>query len=298
MKEIKSVSEYCDGNILVIPEALFGLKDVTVLHRNSSSVILYKNLEDDLVDVEFHTKSPCVIYIENGCEVITTADNNTYELPENTVVALPEGVNLHSDFVHSTTSLKAYLFFFDGNVINEYLAIRGDYNDNNVNEPFVCEVKDSIIFNAYFNSIKALYKSRDACKELFELKMIEFLHLLDMQSNGFVDNLKSNSTPPPKRNIIRLASKHIDSRLTVSDLANLSGRSISSFNRDFKKAFNIPPKRWLTERRMEVAKALIQNNRCSVTDVAIRLGYDNISNFIKLFKATYGITPKQFIQRL
>ncbi len=296
MKEVKSVSEYCDDNILVIPEALGGLKDVTVLHRHSGSAIFYKSLEEDLVDVEFYTKSPCVVYIERGCEVITTADNKTYTLSEDTAVVLPAGVNLHSDFVRSTDSLKAYLLFFDDKMVNEYLAVQGDNTERTVGEVFVCDLKGGTAFRLFFDSIKALHREQGACKALFDVKMLEFLHLLDMKSHGIVANLKVHSTPDSKRNIIRLMNKHAASKLSVSDLANLSGRSISSFNRDFKTVFDMPPKRWLTERRMEVAKELLEQSGSSVTDVAMQLGYENVSHFIKMFKEKHGVTPKKFIQ--
>ena len=72
---MKTVAEYSENNILVIPQSLFSMTDVVPLLHDGNSAIFYKNLEHDLVDVEFYTNTPCIIYIENGQETITTSEN-------------------------------------------------------------------------------------------------------------------------------------------------------------------------------------------------------------------------------
>ncbi|AYL96899.1 helix-turn-helix domain-containing protein [Mucilaginibacter celer] len=47
------------------------------------------------------------------------------------------------------------------------------------------------------------------------------------------------------------------------------------------------------EKIMEIAKALLQENRISVAQIAGRLTFDP-SNFTKFFKRFEGITPKQY----
>jgi len=83
-----------------------------------------------------------------------------------------------------------------------------------------------------------------------------------------------------------------DKNLTVADFASLSGRSLSSFNRDFKRKYGKPPKQWLIENRMIKAAQLLENGS-SVTNCALDVGYSNTSHFIKSYKSMHGKTPSE-----
>lgn len=89
---------------------------------------------------------------------------------------------------------------------------------------------------------------------------------------------------------------HALSPLTVQDFAHLTGRSLSTFTRDFKSLYGMPPKQWLTSYRLAFAKSQLSNPGyvSSVTELAAELGYQNTSHFISAFKVQYGVTPKQY----
>ena len=85
---------------------------------------------------------------------------------------------------------------------------------------------------------------------------------------------------------------HFDKNLTVADFAALSGRSLSSFNREFKAQFSTTPKQWLIEKKMHKAHSLLTQEH-TVTQVAFDVGYSNVSHFIKAYKSIYKQTPKE-----
>jgi len=295
MKSKQTVFEYSKDNILVIPQSLIAMKDVSVLLRNEQAMILYKCLSEDLTDIEFYTNMPCVVYVENGQEVITTSDNQTHKLVANMGVWLPQGLNLHSDYVRTTESLRAYLLFFDNAVINRYLSSHKKFTQTESNYTGIFKIEGNKAFQSYFSSIQAIYRQGIQSSELLKIKLIEFLHLIALTQQNFdlPTLLLSNDTVHPKRNIVRLLEKEETFQLTVKDLAHLSGRSLSTFTRDFKATYKKPPGRWLQERRLAHAHKLLIEDDLSVTDVAILVGYENISHFIKAFKAKYGVTPKK-----
>ncbi|MBL4673950.1 MAG: helix-turn-helix transcriptional regulator, partial [Arenicella sp.] len=82
------------------------------------------------------------------------------------------------------------------------------------------------------------------------------------------------------------------SNLKISDYAILTGRSDSTFNRDFKRLFGTTPKKWLITKRLSKSHQLLCNTELNVTQVAIEVGYENVSHFIAAYKKTYGVTPK------
>lgn len=86
-------------------------------------------------------------------------------------------------------------------------------------------------------------------------------------------------------------NQHFDKNLSVVDFANLSGRSVSTFNRDFRRKYELTPKQWLIAKKMQKSDALLKAG-ASVTDCALSVGYSNVSHFIKAYKQAYGDTPK------
>lgn len=300
---LKTLSEYCNDNILVIPQALHAMEDARCLISSGELSVFYKCLKSDLLDVEFYTNTPCFVYIESGEEVITTSDNQTHRLSSNSVIFLPQGHNLHSDFVRSTDSLKAYLIFINDELITDYLSNKKSVARTKVASDSLFQVNTGALLNLFFDSMTMLGKevgrlSEHHKAELVKIKLLEFLNLLALtDAEGLISSLSLKSkTHRPKRNITRLLEGEDILKLSLNDLSNLSGRSLSSFNRDFKAIYNMPPKRWLQDKRLTHARKLLIEKECSVTEVAMHIGYDNVSHFIKQFKEKYKITPKQLKQ--
>ena len=298
---MKTALEYCQKNILIIPQSLSGMSDIQQLIHDGNSGVFYKDLKQDLVDVEFYTNIPCVVYIESGQEIITTSDNKTHELSARTAIFLPQGLNLHSDYVRITENLKAYLVFFTDDVLTDFISTKKTNEINEINKrvnPELLKIECGSLIEVYFNSIQLLKKQGANTPALVKVKLLELLHLLSLYDKcifqvAFQSKQASSST---KRNLSRLLNNSDTLKLSISDLANLSGRSISTFTRDFKAIYNIPPKQWLQNKRLDRAYEQLTNTELTVTHVAADLGYENVSHFIKSFKEKYNVTPKKLKQ--
>ena len=76
----------------------------------------------------------------------------------------------------------------------------------------------------------------------------------------------------------------------MSEFARVSGRSLSTFKRDFKKMSELSPERWLTDRRLRAALDLLKRGR-RVSDACFDVGFKNVSHLSAIFKKKFGITP-------
>jgi AraC-like DNA-binding protein len=81
--------------------------------------------------------------------------------------------------------------------------------------------------------------------------------------------------------------------LTIEDMACFTGRSLAAFKRDFTKISDLPPQKWLIEKRLKVAHDEIRNNNKQVSDVCFEVGFKNLSHFSTAFKKQFGYTPTQ-----
>lgn len=288
---MKTIFEHTQSRLLVIPQSLYTMKDVELLCRLRTSAVFHKNLDHDLTNIEFYTNNPCLIYIESGQEVISNRNNETITLNAGNALFLPQGSSLQSDFVKHTQNLTAKLVFFGEEVIAEYLAktTQSEVDDQSSHHHH-CILNNRQVFSHYFASITRQIKNEAYLYGKFQ----ELLHLIAHvdTSGNFRQLLKTMRSLPTKKNLIRLLENPEILHLSVNDLAHISGRSLSTFNRDFKAIHSATPKQWLVEQRLDKARELIKSESMSVTDIAIQVGYSNVSQFIKAFKAKYGITPK------
>jgi AraC-like DNA-binding protein len=269
------------------------MKDVKLLCELRNSAIFHKSLEQDLRNIEFYTNTPCFIYIESGVEVITSNSHEVITLTPGDSIFLPQGLSLHSDYVKETRSLKAKLVFFNDDEIAIFLNKFNRAKEHNVTDCDYLYLDESEYFGRYFDSIN--YDISD--ESYLSSKFQELLYLIDYadKSKKFYSLLSTMKRLPPKKNLMRLLDTVETLHLSVGDLAHLSGRSVSSINRDFKAIYQVTAKQWLLDNRLSKAKDLLETESHSVTDVAMMVGYSNVSHFIKSFKCKYGVTPKTLI---
>jgi transcriptional regulator GlxA family with amidase domain len=70
----------------------------------------------------------------------------------------------------------------------------------------------------------------------------------------------------------------------VERLAAVSGVSKAHFARSFKRAFGIPPHRYLLTRRIEQANTLLRDTALSITDIAFATGWESLGTFGRIFR--------------
>jgi transcriptional regulator GlxA family with amidase domain len=79
----------------------------------------------------------------------------------------------------------------------------------------------------------------------------------------------------------------------VARLAEVSGVSEAHFARSFKRAFGIPPHRYLLTRRIEQATTLLRDTDLSITDIAFATGWESLGTFGRIFRDITGRSPGQ-----
>ncbi|SAK76072.1 transcriptional regulator [Caballeronia hypogeia] len=77
----------------------------------------------------------------------------------------------------------------------------------------------------------------------------------------------------------------------VARLAEVSGVSEAHFARSFKRAFGIPPHRYLLTRRIEQATTLLRDTDLSITDIAFATGWESLGTFGRIFRDITGMSP-------
>lgn len=98
---------------------------------------------------------------------------------------------------------------------------------------------------------------------------------------------------PQKIDLREFMNKNFRFNISLERFAFLTGRSLSSFRRDFEKTFGEKPAIWLKRKRLNEAWFLISNKQLHASDVYQDLGFEDLSHFSYAFKQQFGITPTQ-----
>lgn len=85
---------------------------------------------------------------------------------------------------------------------------------------------------------------------------------------------------------------------SLTELAKKLNLPHYTLSKEIKRATNFTFKELLQEKRLRVAKELLEHTTLSITSIVETVGYENISYFYRVFKNNYGITPKQYRDKL
>ncbi|WP_438464400.1 AraC family transcriptional regulator [Marinomonas sp. PE14-40] len=279
-----------------LPKALYTYPGVKKIFYDNQSCILFKKLSHSLLNQEKIATSHCFMYIISGQVEVKTKEGNAITTQAGEVLFMPRDTYLISDFVAENNTLELYLIFIGHETIDVFLNSTrkaSQEGSGTVPVPSVCMINVSNSIKHYFNGLNAMYLDVENNREILNLKLLEFLHLINIDDHqNIVATLYASEQCKRKRNIASLMLENYKNNLTVTDFADLSGRSLSTFNRDFKRKYGMSPKQWLIGQKITAANTLLENGM-NVTNSALEVGYSNVSHFIKAYKSVYGRTPKE-----
>lgn len=131
----------------------------------------------------------------------------------------------------------------------------------------------------------------DLPPDIAAIKIEEAISILRSIDKG-VDGLLADFEEPGKIDLADFMERHYMFNMTMQRFGYLTGRSIATFRRDFKKTFHTTPQKWLTEKRLELAHYLIAEQQRKPTDVYFEAGFENLSHFSYAFKSHFGYAPQ------
>lgn len=96
---------------------------------------------------------------------------------------------------------------------------------------------------------------------------------------------------------VDVIAKNLYSNLSISEFAHLSGLSVSSFKRKFNAVFEVSPKKYINQKKLEKAAQLLKLKEIRISEIAYDCGFDSITSFNRLFKSHFGMSPSKYSAR-
>ena len=144
----------------------------------------------------------------------------------------------------------------------------------------------------YFQSIIPYARSSGAAMtdEMGILKVKEGVKLL-LLALPDLRNFLFDFSAPHKIDLEKFMVNNYHFNVPIEKFAQLTGRSLASFKRDFQKIFGAPPRHWLQDKRLTEAKHLIETKHQKPSAIYLDLGFESLSHFSSSFKKKFGKVP-------
>ncbi len=207
---------------------------------------------------------------------------------------LKKGNWLWTELLDTEATYYCKLFFFSQKVLRTFLEKHSKYDYLADDElPYFIIRNDAYIIS-YLNSLSTISQAPAIFMEnllavKFEELMVYLLQKYGRKFESYLYSLILNESSAFKK----IIESKIHSNLKLEEIAFLCNMSLSTFKRHFIKVYQISPGKWLQDKRLTMAKEVLEQQNARPSDVYLEFGYHNLSNFSIAFKNKFGINPSE-----
>ena len=97
---------------------------------------------------------------------------------------------------------------------------------------------------------------------------------------------------------ISFMTNNYETNIRITDIANHLAIDRTYLHRLFVQEIGQAPKTFLTNIRLRKAKELLRSTKLPIKNIAYSIGFEDSSNFSKLFKHEFGMSPGDFRKKL
>lgn len=225
--------------------------------------------------------------------------------------------NNYSSYINSASRVRSFTINFSSSFVDDVLtgcSSTGEYLlDNFGHEEGHClefyeklNQHDHLVSPVIFSLLELVPRFHQNVLKIEEL----YFQLLgkiiakqqELEKQMFRVPVAKISTKRELYKRLSMAKDFIDSCYTrdisIAELASVCFLNQTYFLRQFKNFFKITPRQYLINRRMQVARSLLDSEKdISITEVCFCVGYHDLASFSKMFKKFYFCSPMSY-QRL
>ncbi len=125
----------------------------------------------------------------------------------------------------------------------------------------------------------------------------ELIYLILTREDDCLRSKLLSNVDSVRDNFRQTIQEHIFRDVSISELSTLTHRSLTSFKKEFRRLFGMPPHKWFIGQRLIHARLLLISTDLSISEIGNECSFPNTSHFIKLYKKEYGLTPAAYRSR-
>lgn len=262
------------------------MKTRTVTQKGIVIHHIHGNIPPPFWSESYHSHDHAEIFIHITGQMELFIEGNVYHHNANEIRIYAPG-ELHFGKSDREQPMEWYQISLPSVFLKEHpkLADRIVKRQKGVGNLLISKKQDAIV-----SLLEEIFsKAENALLEhYFDANVVKILCLLNEQENNVEVQMGKNEC---LWTILETVNQHVVQIKTIEDISRLTHFSASYIHQLFRKHLNITPHKYLTVKKMERARELLDGG-ASILEACFRSGFDNYANFITSFKKHFGVTPK------
>lgn len=244
----------------------------------------------------FYSEENMLFFVLEGAITIRCA-RNTYEINQHKIAFIKRNTLFELEEFSATdagVNTEYVLFTLTNELVKEFTKLAAVcVNANEESFPVIVSDTQKELHNYMASLEPYIQVSQTVDTNLIRLKVLELLFCLSRLHKDIITHLL-DIRDHFRMDITTTVESNITNPITLSELATLSGRSLSSFRRDFAAIYKMPPYQWIRQKKLEKSKELLLSTTMTITDVCYTTGFESVAHFSRLFKLQFGCPPSAF----
>jgi len=259
---------------------------------NPSAEVVLTCLSDKYLKNEVMLDDHCFVRIISGEVKIAQSDTIQLFGPGDTILFPRRQLSTVIQYPKDNKAYKCVLIRLKRDRLKEYYSRNAAY-DSIEKAPAVKSYEHHPLVESYFASILPYFELQDELPEkLIALKIEEALTILRSIDKS-VDAFLADFSEPGKIDLADFMEQNYMYNMPLDKFSYLTGRSLTTFKRDFTRIYAATPQRWLTKKRLKLAHYLLSESKQKPVEVYREVGFENLSHFSYAFKKQFGYAPKE-----
>lgn len=238
-------------------------------------------------------------------EGTVTLNNETKKYSKGTITIIPRNV------LHSIANIQNEKSFWEYIYVNPTIFLQSQYGlrkrdiDRYVSciesRPIVMQKEEIALFSRELDCLMDQMRMQN-CEYRNCIKGMLYVLLMEIvqMNHESLKPLTYHSRNLRKATKIEVASefveKHYSENISVADIAKAAFVSESCLRKGFAENYHMSPIQYVNYVRINAACKMLRNTDLNINETARKVGFENMSTFIKNFKKFVGKTPRQWLK--
>jgi AraC-like DNA-binding protein/mannose-6-phosphate isomerase-like protein (cupin superfamily) len=225
-------------------------------------------------------------------------EGKSYQLKPYDIILVAAG-EIHKPIIHDDTPYERIIIYVSSAFFEDYRKDNYDLklcftkaNEHHTNVLRMGDLKRTGLYDACCRLEQSFYTDEYANTLYQKILFLEFMIILDrVVINKNIDFLDTSTANQKVLEIMKYINEHLSDEISIDSLADYFYLNRSYLMHLFKTETGYTIGKYITEKRLFMAKNLIQNG-VSVTNACYSSGFKNYATFFRAYKDKFNTSPK------
>ena len=236
-------------------------------------------------------------YVDRGC-MSTEIDGQNYDLKERELIIYGPG-QFHTQSIPDGCSCSYVTILFDMEAV--VFDVESSHYELILNKSFGYDKKIYTLIKTFvMESTSQLPYMNSLMLCLLQETIIRLLQsqFTGEKSERPVTDARQHYQDELLEKILSYIDETIYEPVTIAEICQKFSLSRSSLQILFKENLEQPPKKYINELKLEKSRQMICENRYTISEIALMLGFNSIHYFSRAFTQKYGMAPSEYSKTL